>query len=118
MPVPSGRSRPERRWGTTTRDWWPNQLRVDLLNQLLIVLTHWVRTLTTAKNSANRLLRSEKRSESPADRISAVVPADWGSYAGLFIRMAWHGAVLTVQSTGAAARVVVSNVLHAELLAG
>ena len=38
--------------GTTTRDWWPNQLRVDLLN-ILIVLTHWVRTLTTAKNSAN-----------------------------------------------------------------
>ena len=39
--------------GTTTRDWWPNQLRVDLLNQHLIVLTRWVRTLTTAKNSAN-----------------------------------------------------------------
>lgn len=39
--------------GTTTRDWWPNQLRVDLLNHILIVLTRWVRTLTTAKNSAN-----------------------------------------------------------------
>lgn len=37
--------------GTTTRDWWPNQLRVDLLNQHSN--RRWVRTLTTAKNSAN-----------------------------------------------------------------
>ncbi len=117
MPVPSGRSRPEPGGGTTTRDWWPNQLRVDLLTNILIVLTRWVRTLTTAKNSQIRLLRPEKRSESPADRISAWWPADWGSYAGLFIRMAWHARGLTVQSMGAAARVVVSNVCTAELLA-
>lgn len=36
------------------------------------------------------------------------------AYAGLFIRMAWHGAVLTVQSTVAVARVVVTTFCTAE----
>lgn len=33
MPVPSGRSRPERRWGHNHARLVVNQLRVDLLNQ-------------------------------------------------------------------------------------
>ncbi len=100
--------------GTTTRDWWPNQLRVDLLNQ------HSNRSNPLGEDfdyrkriQQIRLLRSEKRSESPADRISAVVACRLGQLRrSVYSYGSGTARVLTVQSTGAAARVVVSNVLH------
>lgn len=65
--------------GTTTRDWWPNQLRVDLLNQ------HSNRSNPLGEDFDYRKEFSkldyyglEKRSESPADRISAVVACRLG----------------------------------------
>lgn len=36
--------------GTANRDWWPNQLRVDLLNQHSNRSNRWVRILTTGKS--------------------------------------------------------------------
>jgi catalase-peroxidase len=36
--------------GTGNRDWWPNQLRVDLLNQHSNRSNPWAKTLTTAKS--------------------------------------------------------------------
>ncbi len=79
--------------GTTTRDWWPNQLRVDLLNQ------HSNRSNPLGEDfdyrkefSQIRLLRPEKRFESPADRISAVVACRLGQLRRSVYRMAWHGA--------------------------
>ena len=79
--------------GTTNLDWWPNQLRVDLLNQ------HSNRSnpLGETFNYAEEF----KKIDYPALKgdIRKVLtdsqewwPADWGSYVGLFIRMAWHGA--------------------------
>lgn len=113
MPVPSGRSRPERGAGTTTRDWWPNQLRVDLLNQ------HSNRSNPLGEDFDYRKEFSKLDYYGLKKDLKALLtesqpwwPTDWGSYAGLFIRMARTAQVLTVQSMDAAARVVVSNVLH------
>ncbi|MCZ4060872.1 catalase/peroxidase HPI [Pantoea sp. LMR881] len=79
--------------GTNNRDWWPNQLRVDLLNQ--------------HSNRSNPLGEAfdYPREFSKLDYyalkgdLKALLtdsqpwwPADWGSYIGLFIRMAWHSA--------------------------
>ncbi|MBH2043576.1 MAG: catalase/peroxidase HPI [Comamonadaceae bacterium] len=79
--------------GTTARDWWPNQLRVDLLNQ------HSERSNPLGERF--RYAEEFKKLDYPALKadLKALLtdsqdwwPADWGTYAGLFIRMAWHGA--------------------------
>lgn len=79
--------------GTGNRDWWPNQLRVDLLNQ------HSNRSNPLGENFNYREeFKKLDYSALKAD-LHALLndsqewwPADWGSYIGLFIRMAWHGA--------------------------
>ncbi|MBA7847187.1 catalase/peroxidase HPI [Klebsiella sp. RHBSTW-00484] len=93
--------------GTGNRDWWPNQLRVDLLNQ------HSNRSNPLGENFNYREeFKKLDYSALKAD-IRAVLtdsqewwPADWGSYIGLFIRMAWHGAgtYRTVDGRGGAGR--------------
>ncbi|RYZ73461.1 MAG: catalase/peroxidase HPI [Lysobacteraceae bacterium] len=79
--------------GTTNRDWWPNQLRLDLLNQ------HSAKSnpLDEGFNYAeefNKLdyhaLKKDLR-ELMTDSQDWW-PADFGHYGGLFIRMAWHSA--------------------------
>ncbi len=79
--------------GTTTRDWWPNQLRVDLLNQ------HSNRSNPLGEDFDYRKEFSKLDYYGLKKDLKALLtesqpwwPADWGSYAGLFIRMAWHGA--------------------------
>ncbi len=79
--------------GTTIRDWWPNQLRVDLLSQ------HSERSNPLGeKFSYAEEFKKLDYSALKADLKALLTdsqdwwPADWGSYAGLFIRMAWHSA--------------------------
>ncbi|AXF78543.1 catalase/peroxidase HPI [Erwinia tracheiphila] len=79
--------------GTTNRDWWPNQLRVDLLNQ------HSERSNPLGKNFNYRHEFSKLDYFALKGDLKALLtdsqpwwPADWGSYIGLFIRMAWHSA--------------------------
>lgn len=79
--------------GTNNRDWWPNQLRVDLLNQ------HSDRSNPLDKGFDYRAQFKELDYSALKADLKAVLtdsqewwPADWGSYAGLFIRMAWHSA--------------------------
>jgi len=79
--------------GTTNRDWWPKQLRVDLLAQ--------------HSNKSNPLggdfnyaeaFNSLDLSAVKADLTRLMTdsqewwPADFGHYGGLFVRMAWHSA--------------------------
>ena len=91
----------------TSRDWWPNQLRVDLLNQ------HSERSnpLGDKFNYAEEFKKLDYAALK--GDLKALLtdsqdwwPADWGTYAGLFIRMAWHGAgtYRTVDGRGGAGR--------------
>lgn len=78
---------------TTNRDWWPNQLRVDLLNQ------HSNRSnpLGDQFNYA-KAFKQLDYTALKADLKALMTdsqdwwPADFGHYGGLFIRMAWHSA--------------------------
>ncbi|WNJ77468.1 catalase/peroxidase HPI [Cedecea neteri] len=79
--------------GTSNQDWWPHQLRVDLLNQ------HSNRSNPLDENFSYRKEFSKLDYYALKGDIKALLtdsqswwPADWGSYIGLFIRMAWHSA--------------------------
>ncbi|WP_165458578.1 catalase/peroxidase HPI [Raoultella ornithinolytica] len=93
--------------GTANRDWWPNQLRVDLLNQ------HSNRSNPLGEDFNYREeFKKLDYAALKADLRALLTdsqewwPADWGSYIGLFIRMAWHGAgtYRTVDGRGGAGR--------------
>ncbi|THD56058.1 catalase/peroxidase HPI, partial [Enterobacteriaceae bacterium ML5] len=79
--------------GTSNRDWWPNQLRVDLLNQHSTRSNPLGETFDYRKEFA-KLDYSALKSDIKGllTESQAWWPADWGSYIGLFIRMAWHSA--------------------------
>ncbi|WP_115579813.1 catalase/peroxidase HPI [Xanthomonas campestris] len=79
--------------GTTNRDWWPKQLRVDLLNQ------HSTRSnpLAASFNYAEAFKRLDL--QALKQELRALMtdsqdwwPADFGHYGPLFVRMAWHSA--------------------------
>ncbi|MCU6667651.1 catalase/peroxidase HPI [Enterobacteriaceae bacterium H4N4] len=79
--------------GTNSQDWWPKPLRIDLLNQ------HSERSNPLGKDFNYRKEFSKLDYSALKGDLKALLtdsqpwwPADWGSYAGLFIRMAWHGA--------------------------
>ncbi|BCQ27043.1 catalase/peroxidase HPI (plasmid) [Caballeronia sp. NK8] len=79
--------------GTTNRDWWPRQLRVDLLNQHSGKSNPLDTGFDYAEAFKSLDLAAVKQD------LAAVMtdskdwwPADFGHYGPLFIRMAWHSA--------------------------
>mgnify|MGYP001123891615 CR=1 FL=1 len=79
--------------GTTNKDWWPKQLRVDLLSQHSSKSNPLDETFDYAKAFKALDLQALKRD------LHALMtdsqdwwPADFGHYGPLFIRMAWHSA--------------------------
>ena len=79
--------------GTTNRDWWPQQLRLDLLHQhssksdpmsqgFDYAAAFKTLDLATLKQDLTALMTDSQD----------WWPADFGHYGGLFVRMAWHSA--------------------------
>jgi catalase-peroxidase len=79
--------------GTSIRDWWPRQLRVDLLSRNSSKSDPMGQDFNYAKEFKSLDYAALKK-----DLFALMTdsqdwwPADFGHYGGLFIRMAWHGA--------------------------
>ena len=79
--------------GTSNRDWWPNQLNLNILHQHSSKSNPMGETFNYAEEFKKLDLQSIKK-----DLYALMTdsqdwwPADYGHYGGLFIRMAWHSA--------------------------
>lgn len=79
--------------GTSNRDWWPNQLRVDLLHQHSSKSDPMGVDFDYAKEFQSLDYAALKNDLTALMTASQPWwPADFGHYGGLFIRMAWHSA--------------------------
>ena len=79
--------------GTHNRDWWPNQLKLNILRQNSSLSDPMGKEFNYAEEFKSLDLEAVKKD------IHAVMtssqdwwPADYGHYGPLFIRMAWHSA--------------------------
>lgn len=79
--------------GTANRDWWPNQLKLNILHQHSALSNPMDKAFNYAEAFKSLDLKALKK-----DLYALMTdsqdwwPADWGHYGGLFIRMAWHSA--------------------------
>ena len=79
--------------GTSNRDWWPNQLKLELLRQHSAKSNPMGEDFDYAKEFESLDLAAVKQD------LAALMtdsqdwwPADFGHYGPLFVRMAWHSA--------------------------
>jgi catalase-peroxidase len=77
----------------TNRDWWPNQLNIQVLNQHLPQSNPMGATFDYAKEFKSLDLHAVvKDLHALMNDSQDWWPADFGHYGGLFIRLAWHSA--------------------------
>lgn len=79
--------------GTTNKDWWPNQLNLNILHENSQLSNPMSKDFNYAEEFNKLDFKALKK-----DLYNLMTdsqdwwPADYGHYGGLFIRMAWHGA--------------------------
>lgn len=79
--------------GPTNRDWWPNQLDLDLLRQNSNLSDPMGEEFSYAKEFQSLdYFELKKDIEKVLTESQDWWPADYGNYGPLFIRMAWHSA--------------------------
>jgi catalase-peroxidase len=79
--------------GTSNRDWWPNQLNLNILHQHAPASNPMDSDFDYAREFKKLNLAAVKKDLAKLMTDSQEWwPADWGRYGGLFIRMAWHSA--------------------------
>jgi len=81
------------RGGTTNRDWWPNQLGLDVLHQRSAQSNPMGEDFHYAEEFKTLDLGAVKKDlRKLMTRSQDWWPADFGHYGPLFVRMAWHSA--------------------------
>lgn len=79
--------------GTSNRDWWPNQLKLNILRQHSSLSNPMDKKFNYAKEFKTLDLKKVKKEIfSLMTTSQAWWPADYGHYGPFFIRMAWHSA--------------------------
>ena len=78
---------------TSNRDWWPNQLNLNILHQHSLLSNPMGKDFNYAEEFKRLDFKALKKDLHTLMTDSKDWwPADFGHYGGLFIRMAWHSA--------------------------